>query len=97
VKRILFKLFMTVVFLLLLAFALKNTDNVALRYFLGFEWQAPLVFMLLVFFGLGIASGAMASLAIIARQRREILALKRDLRRHSRAVAAPMTATAESL
>ncbi len=96
-KRILFKLFMTAVFLLFFAFALKNTDSVALRYFLGFEWQAPLVFMLLVFFGLGIASGAMASLAIIVRQRREILALKRDLRRHTRAVAAPLTATAESL
>jgi uncharacterized integral membrane protein len=88
---------MTAVFLLFFGFALKNTDSVALRYFLGFEWQAPLVFMLLVFFGLGIASGAMASLTIIARQRREILALKRDLRRHARAVAVPMTATAESL
>ena len=96
-KRILSRLFMTALFLLLFAFALKNTDSAVLRYFLGFEWQAPLVFILLVFFGLGIAGGAMASLAIIARQRREILALKRDLRRHTRAVPAPLTATAESL
>ena len=96
-KRILFKLLMTIVFLLLLGFALKNTENVALRYFLGFEWQAPLVFMLLIFFALGVASGAMASLAIIMRQRREILGLKRELRKHARAPAVPMTATAESL
>ena len=93
-KRILFKLLMTVVFLLLLAFALKNTDSVTLRYFLGLEWQAPLVFVLLVFFGIGIAIGVMASLGIIVRQRREILGLKREVRSHTRGAAAP---TAESI
>ena len=72
-----FLLLKIAVFLLLLGFAVKNTDSVAVRYFLGLEWQAPLVIVLLVFFGIGIAIGVLASLAIIVRQRREILGLKR--------------------
>ena len=95
VKRLLFRLFMTVVFLLLLGFAFKNTDSVAVRYFLGFEWRAPLVLVLLVFFGIGIAGGVIASLAVMVRQRREILGLKRELRRHARATAAAAVTTAE--
>ena len=46
--RILFLLLKTVVFLLLLGFAFKNSDSVVVRYFLGLEWHAPLVFVLLV-------------------------------------------------
>ena len=95
-KRILFKLLMTVVFLLLLGFAFKNMDGVTVRYFLGFEWQAPLAFVLLVFFGIGSAIGVLANFTVIVRQQREILGLKRELRSHARA-AAPVTATAESL
>ena len=79
-------------FVLLLGFAAKNTDNVTVRYFLGLEWQAPLVFALLVFFGLGIGCGAVSSLAIIGRQRREILGLKRELRSRARALTAPARA-----
>ena len=45
------------VFLLLLGFAVKNADPVTIRYFLGMEWQAPLAFVLLVTFGLGIFGG----------------------------------------
>jgi uncharacterized integral membrane protein len=81
-------------FMLLLGFAAKNTDNVAVRYFLGFEWHAPLVFVLLVCFGVGIGMGAVASLAIIARQRREILGLKRELRRRGRALTSPAAGAA---
>ena len=80
------------VFLLLLGFAVKNSDNVAVRYFLGMEWQAPLVFVLLVFFAAGIALGVTASLGIIVRQRRQILGLKRELRGVTRAAVAPMMA-----
>jgi putative membrane protein len=95
VKRILFNLFMTLIFLLLLGFALKNMDGVTLRYFLGFEWRAPLAIVVLVFFGIGIASGVLPSVAVIARQRRELLELKRELRDSTRSTVAP--ATAESI
>jgi uncharacterized integral membrane protein len=47
-----------VLFVLILSFAIKNTDTVTVRYYLGYEWQAPLVLVLLVFFGLGRCSGS---------------------------------------
>ncbi len=37
-------------FLLLLGFAVKNDQPVALRYFFGYEWQTSLVVVLLCFF-----------------------------------------------
>ena len=80
------------VFLLLLGFAIKNTDDVALKYFLGAEWHAPLIVMLLVFFAAGAAVGIAASFFVMIRQRRQILALRRDLRGLARAPAAPVTA-----
>ena len=80
------------IFLLLLGFAVKNTDSVAMRYFLGLEWQAPLVLMLLVFFAAGAALGIASGIVIMARQRREILGLKREIRGLTRAPGAPIAA-----
>lgn len=80
------------VFLLLLGFAIKNTDDVALKYFLGAEWHAPLIVMLLVFFTAGAAVGIAASFFVMVRQRRQILALRRDLRAFTRPPSAPVAA-----
>jgi uncharacterized integral membrane protein len=66
-------------FVVALTFAIKNTDPVAVRYFLGQEWRAPLIFVLLVFFCMGAALGLLAALVQIMRQRREISSLKREL------------------
>ena len=82
-------------FLLLLGFAVKNSDSVPLRYFLGLEWHAPLVLMLLVFFTAGAALGIAASLMILVRQRREIVGLKREIRNLTRTTGLP--GMAESL
>ena len=71
-------------FVLVLAFAVKNTDPVTVRYYFGGEWQAPLVFMLLVAFCAGIAAGLFAGIAQLIRQRREIAALKRELRQNAK-------------
>jgi uncharacterized integral membrane protein len=87
--RILFLLVKIAVFLLLLGFAVKNTDAVTIRYFLGMEWQAPLAFVLLVTFALGIFAGILTNLLVAAKQRRELLALKRELHAH-RHVHAPV-------
>ena len=78
--RIFFRLVKIAVFLLLLGFAVKNTDAVTIRYFLGVEWHAPLAFVLLVTFGLGIFAGILTNLLVAARLRRELLVLKRELR-----------------
>jgi uncharacterized integral membrane protein len=74
-------------FAVALTFAIKNTDPVAVRYFMGQEWRAPLIFVLLVFFCMGAALGLLAALMQIMRQRREISTLKRDLA--ARAVVVP--------
>jgi len=71
-------------FLLLLGFAAKNMDSVAVRYFLGLEWQAPLAFVLLVFFAAGALAGLLANLRIVVQQRREIVGLRRELRSFAR-------------
>ena len=87
--RVFYLLLKVTVFLLLLGFAARNTDNVVVHVFPGLDWQAPLVFVLLVFFCIGIGIGLVASLVIIARQRGEILGLKRELRGRTRGIAAP--------
>ena len=67
-----------VIFLFLLAFAVKNTDPVTLRFFFDLAWQAPLVALLLAFFVAGTAFGAAAMLGGWLRQRREIQQLRRE-------------------
>ena len=67
-------------FLVLLGFAIKNTDPVAVRFYLGGEWEAPLVFVLLVAFAIGAAAGVAASLGVVFRKRREIAGLRKELR-----------------
>jgi len=71
-------------FVLVLSFAVKNTETVTVRYYLGSEWQAPLIFVLLAFFCAGAAAGVIAGLAQMLRQRREIVALKRELQARTR-------------
>ena len=70
-------IFKFALFVLVLTFALRNTDVVTVRYYFGGEWQTPLVFALLVAFCAGVAVGLMATLTQLVRQRREIAALKR--------------------
>ena len=63
-----------------MGFALKNIDPVAVRFYLGNEWEAPLAFVLLIAFVLGAAAGVLASLGLVFRKRREIVALRKQVR-----------------
>ena len=67
------------VFILLLAFAVRNTDPVTLRFYFDLAWQAPLVALLLAFFVAGALVGLAAMLGTVLRQRREIQQLRREL------------------
>ena len=67
-------------FLLIFAFALMNTDTVRLRFFLGQAWETPMIVVLLLFFALGAAVGVLACLSRLLGQRREIQKLQRSLR-----------------
>jgi uncharacterized integral membrane protein len=59
-----------VLFILFFGFALKNTQDVALRFFLGYEVHAPLVLMLLAFFAGGAILGVLAMTPTVVRYRR---------------------------
>ena len=48
------------VFFALFAFALNNQQAVTVRWFFGLDWQAPLVIIVLLAFGLGCAVGVLA-------------------------------------
>jgi len=65
-----------VLFLLLLGFALKNTEPVTVRYVLGLQWSAPLSLVMLLFFVTGAVLGVIAALTLAYRQRRELASLR---------------------
>jgi uncharacterized integral membrane protein len=78
--KYIYTIFGLLLFILLLGFALKNSQAVELHYYLGFAWRAPLSLLLLITFSVGIIAGIMACLASWIRQRRELLALQRELK-----------------
>ena len=86
-----------ILFVFFLTLAVKNLDPVVVRYFLGYEWRAPLIFILLIFFIVGAILGIFATLGHIIRQRREISVLKRELEaQRAPAGAAPPSDLVES-
>ncbi|MDO8892695.1 MAG: LapA family protein [Sulfurimicrobium sp.] len=74
-----------ILFLLALGFALKNSDSITLHYFLGYQWQAPLVLVLMLAFSLGTAAGIAATLGLIFKQRREIQKLRLEIKHSANA------------
>ena len=76
-----------VVFLGLFAFALNNQQEVAVHWFFGMAWHAPLVIVALVAFALGCAIGVLAMVPSWWRHRRVA-------RRHRPEPAPPNTGTA---
>jgi putative membrane protein len=67
--------------ILLTGFAIKNADPVTLRYYFDYEWHAPLVLILLVFFVIGAVLGLLVPLGTIFRLRRELNGIKRAQKR----------------
>jgi len=66
------------VFVLLVAFAAKNADNVTLRFYFDLMLQAPLVLVLFGFFAAGALFGMLALIGTLLRQRHEIARLKKQ-------------------
>jgi len=60
-----------VLFVLFFSFALKNTHQVDLHFFLNYELRGPLVLMLLAFFVAGAFLGILAVTPTVFRHRRE--------------------------
>lgn len=81
--------FGTTLFLLAMGFAIKNSETITLHYYLGYQWQAPLVVVILTVFCTGAAAGIAASLGFIFKQRREISRLHRELRSQTASMETP--------
>lgn len=67
------------IFVVVLGFALQNSQPVTLHYFLGYVWEAPLVVLLLLAFVLGALLGLLALLPALYQLRRERARLRREL------------------
>ena len=70
-------IFRLAIILVLVWFALRNSQTVTLFGLPGDTWQAPLVFVLLVAFTAGVVIGLLAWLPTVVRQRRELSRLRK--------------------
>jgi uncharacterized integral membrane protein len=67
-----------VIIVILVWFALKNSQQVEVKGFPGQVWETPLVFALLVAFVGGVVMGLLAWIPTVVRQRREIGRMRRS-------------------
>jgi lipopolysaccharide assembly protein A len=69
---ILFRIVAAILFVIFFSFALKNTDEVVLRFFWIPEIRKPLVLFLLGFFIAGAILGVLAMIPTVFRYRRDL-------------------------
>ena len=70
--KLLSRIAAVVLFVIFFGFAAENTQEVALRLFLGYEIRGPLVLLLLGFFALGAILGVLAMTPTVFRHRRDL-------------------------
>jgi len=70
--KIVFRIVALILFIVFFGFALKNTQEVALRFFFDYEMRGPLVLLLLAFFAGGAALGILAMIPTVFRHRRDL-------------------------
>jgi uncharacterized integral membrane protein len=76
---LLFRIVAAILFVIFFGFALKNTDEVVLRFFLNYEIRSPLVLMLLGFFAAGATLGVLAMTPTVFRYRRDLSKQKKTI------------------
>ncbi len=82
------------VFVLVLLFALKNTEPVQVSFFADYALaNVPLIVVMLVTFLLGLVLGLLIMILNITRKKREIARLKRDVARLEDQIKNPVTPT----
>jgi lipopolysaccharide assembly protein A len=75
-------------FIALLFLSLQNSELVTLKFYHWWSWQAPLVFVVLIVFAVGIAAGLLAGAVRSARLKRQLNRLRRE-RAHGNPVPGP--------
>jgi putative membrane protein len=77
--KILFRIIAAILFIIFFGFALKNTQEATLQFFLGYEIRGPLVLLLLGFFAVGAALGVLAMMPTVLRYRRDLSKQKKTI------------------
>lgn len=88
--RALMWFFRLLLFFLLFGFAVKNDHLANLYFFFGWQWQLPLVFVILLSFAAGALLGVTATFASLLRKHREIRRLRRRVERLERDQGGPV-------
>ncbi len=70
--KLILRVIAVVLFIVFFGFALKNTHEATLRFFLDYEARGPLILMLLSFFTVGAVLGVLAMLPTVLRHRRDL-------------------------
>jgi len=76
--KFLFRILAVILFIVFFVFALKNSEDVVLRFFLDYELRSPLVLLLLAFFAAGAVLGVLAMTPTVFRYRRELARQKKS-------------------
>jgi len=77
--KIITRIVALLIFIMFFGFALKNTQEVALRFFFNYEMHGPLVLVLLGFFASGAVLGVLAMTPTLFRHRREVSRQKKQI------------------
>lgn len=77
--KIISRLIAVILFVAFFFFALKNTQEVTLHFFLGYERTDPLVLIILLCFLVGLALGIIAMVPVIFRYRKTASRQKRAM------------------
>jgi uncharacterized integral membrane protein len=70
--KLLSRIAAVILFILFFGFALENTQEVILHFFLNYEIRGPLVLVLLGFFAVGAVLAVLAMTPIVFRHRRDL-------------------------
>jgi lipopolysaccharide assembly protein A len=77
--KLISRILWAILFIVFFGFALKNTQEAALRFFFDYEVHAPLVLLLLAFFVAGAVLGVLAMMPTMFRHRRNLAASKKTI------------------
>lgn len=86
-KRIFYGVLAVFVVFIGLGFAYKNATPVAVRYYGGLVWHAPLAVTLVVALAIGVMLGFIGSLLQLARIRRQLAQARKQIRHMEQEVA----------
>ena len=68
------------IFVALLFLSLQNADPVTLKFYNLWQWSAPLIFVVLIAFAIGVAAGLLAGAVRTSRVKRQLKRLHREQR-----------------